>query len=288
MDECEFLIYDILGKTPDKMTGQEQTVFSDNWLADNTADNMDEDESDEYMIDSDEDDEDDVSFDEMLFVPKIVFNDNIQLEKEETDAECQNTLRQTPSKLQQSLEGGKPESEHGGKQEGCKSVMAKINGSLPQVNGNAQRQSTFPVKGLVQVNFDQMIAGRAKLSSSLAAQLNDNTAQNFEQNSDQESELSPSSPSRYMNKFRELRLLDLEIENKVLKNRYMKLKIFQMEQSLGLEHCKEVKDLSDFGGKTPLCKSTILNVRNNEQGNDHNSHHKLAGLVPSKSGKLRA
>src|SRR5690606_2674272 len=50
---------------------------------------------------------------------------------------------------------------------------------------------------------------------------------NFDAASDPEpDQLSTSSPNnRYMNKFRELRLLDLEIENKVLKNRYMKLKI---------------------------------------------------------------
>ena len=41
----------------------------------------------------------------------------------------------------------------------------------------------------------------------------------------------------------EQRLMDLEIENKILKNRYMKLKILKLEKNLGFDHCDEVKDL---------------------------------------------
>ena len=300
MDECEFLIYDILGKTPDKMTtNQEQAIFAENWMAGNEGEDAMDDESDEYMIDSDEDDEDDVSFDEMLFVPKIVFNDNIAgIEKEEmehdspqgTVAQVGNT-RQSPSK--QSMEKAE-QSELMIKQEQLNKPSAiKNGGQMSVLNGNAQRQ-TYPNKcfsNAQQANIEYIGTGRSMVKCSPMPL---SESGNFEQNSDQESELSPSSPRRYMNKFRELRLLDLEIENKVLKNRYMKLKIYQMEQNLGLEHCKEVKELSEFNNKvsSPQCKSMSTFANKNDQSNNeqmNNSHHKMNNLGQAKcnNNKLR-
>lgn len=281
MDECEFLIYDILGKTPDKVvTNQEQANYAEeNWIAAaNEGEHLDEEESDEYMIDSDEDD--DVSFDEMLFVPKIVFNENLQVEREEMEHESQCNLNLTThrqSLAKQSLEKG-GESDLMSKPEMNKLMLTK-NGT--PVNGHAQRHS-FPLKSFAstQGNTEQHIVGNHSLKYQLMP-LSDSG--NFEVTSDQETELRPNSPSRYMNKFRELRLLDLEIENKVLKNRYMKLKVFQLEQSLGMEHCKEVKELEKV--PSPQMKSIgafkLSEQSNSEQVNNAN-HKPVSGKSTNK------
>ncbi|UXI19974.1 multidrug resistance-associated protein 1 [Sarcoptes scabiei] len=46
-----------------------------------------------------------------------------------------------------------------------------------------------------------------------------------------------------LRKHQEKRLVELEIENKILKNRLIKLKVFELEQNLGFDHCNEVRDL---------------------------------------------
>lgn len=111
-----------------------------------------------------------------------------------------------------------------------------------------------------------------------------------------------SSPNvRYVNKFRELRLLDLEIENKVLKNRYMKLKIFQLEDRLGVEHCKEVKEFKvEVGGEIAVdngssSPSQSIKTAANEQTTANNgeqqlnlNNHKVNNVVGGPSANKKA
>lgn len=204
MDECEFLIYDILGQTPDKSIKPPETIptptFSETAttaVITNGGGGGEEEESDEYMIDSDEEDEDDVMFDEMLYIPKIVFSDNVasnNVEKEEFEKQL--SPQPIPRAAQIKSES-KPESKIAKEQTNCR-FMAK----------NCQIITAKPSQEISQPQRKLCNNGEPKSDST--------------------------------------RLLDLEIENKILKNRYMKLKIFELEQSLGLDHCKEVNDLIEY------------------------------------------
>lgn len=291
MDECEFLIYDILGKTPDKSNTtnlEAEALFSETWpveINNDDDENMD-DESDEYMIDSDEEDEDDVSFDEMLFVPKIVLSDNLSDDKDsvmkqaESTSSIMNNGRQLSGK-----EMPKSNDDHSGLCKPDSSKLAK-NGSVSIANGNGQQQQQqrhysnkcYPigVQQMQQTNQQQQHGNQFDTignHSNNKCSITLSDLSNFETGSDQEIDRTQSSPNRYMNKFRELRLLDLEIENKVLKNRLMKLKIYQLESNLGLEHCKEVKELNDFS-------KGVQSITNN---NEHNKSNNISSPKGSKS-----
>ena len=218
MDECEFLIYDILGQTPDKVARQSDTsTFNENV----PTNGVDDEESDEYMIDSDED-EDDVMFDEMLYIPKIVFNDNVPNCNNEKEFEKQASPNQTPS----------------------------INCSSKQINETKMIKSE-------NNGYQQRYMVKNCHANTKPNQVNDQTANRH--NSKMQT---VNSNEENLKLNTNTRLIDLEIENKILKNRYMKLKIFELEQTLGLDHCKEVKELMDYKFAQMQCHNN--NSRSNK------------------------
>lgn len=205
MDECQFLISDLLGQTPDKtkvnLKTLEERVLQSN--AEEIDEEMDDDESDEYMIDSDEDDE---MYNEMLLIPKVVINenDNAQSYKLNEDG------------ILTSLPGGTAKSK-------AKNPMANQQHTVP-INSN--HKNTKSNSNTSQLNGYITNGGRTGKT-------------NHELNSSSSNDLK-------INEFENKRIVELDIENKLLKNRYMKLKIFKMEKDLGVEHCSEVKELNSI------------------------------------------
>ncbi|KPM07451.1 hypothetical protein QR98_0059450 [Sarcoptes scabiei] len=220
MDECEFLISDLLGKTPDRSTirfmnggvGGKQTPSILN-LDSNEISNNDED-FDEYMIDSDDDDDDDdddedgaMFVDEMLLIPKIVIDDNDSLMMDKFSK--QNHLQQQQKRIESessssilTVRDNNVDSKH-------------LNGSKTDfIVNNHRKFNNFRGTSLPYLHNHRKIPMR---------QL-DNGGEN-------------------LRKHQEKRLVELEIENKILKNRLIKLKVFELEQNLGFDHCNEVRDL---------------------------------------------
>ncbi|XP_046920632.2 uncharacterized protein LOC124500586 [Dermatophagoides farinae] len=205
MDECEFLISDILGQTPDKsMIKKIQNGFKQQQMKttikhennneiDDDEDEVDEEEEeemiesdDEYMIDSDEEDSQFI-MDEMLLIPKIVINDHPNNKS--------NSMTNNESSNMKNNVKNQPHVIH--------HRNNNNNGTTTMVNGNGKPSSSSS-KPIIQnvINNDHQ----------------------YEYQSEQ-------------------RLLELEIENKILKNRYMKLKILELEKNLGFSHCEQVKEL---------------------------------------------
>lgn len=205
MDECEFLISDILGQTPDKsMIKKIQNGFKQQQMKttikhennneiDDDEDEVDEEEEeemiesdDEYMIDSDEEDSQFI-MDEMLLIPKIVINDHPNNKS--------NSMTNNESSNMKNNVKNQPHVIH--------HRNNNNNGTTTMVNGNGKSSSSSS-KPIIQnvINNDHQ----------------------YEYQSEQ-------------------RLLELEIENKILKNRYMKLKILELEKNLGFSHCEQVKEL---------------------------------------------
>ncbi|XP_027202925.1 uncharacterized protein LOC113796837 [Dermatophagoides pteronyssinus] len=223
MDECEFLISDILGQTPDKSMlkkiQQQQNAFkqqplpssqqiktmikcSNNNIDGDDIDCIDDDDDDiehdedeedemmesddEYMIDSDEEDSEFI-MNEMFLIPKVVINDN----------------------------------DHSNiKSNSSSSSMIKNGKNQSQIVNHHHRNHNH------QGNQGSMVNGSKLSSTTTSKSIHINNINDDHQ--------------YYQN---EQRLMDLEIENKILKNRYMKLKILKLEKNLGFDHCDEVKDL---------------------------------------------
>lgn len=204
MDECQFLISDLLGQTPDKtkMIPKTERVLPSN--ADEMDDDLDDDESDEYMIDSDEDDE---MYNEMILIPKVVINenDNAQSYKLNDDAIVTNKSGTVKTAAKNPIPN----------HQNANPINSNKNNTNNKPNSNTNQLNGFITNG------SRMAKTNPELNSTPNTELN-----------------------KTINELDNKRLLELDIENKLLKNRYMKLKIFKMEKDLGVEHCSEVKELN--------------------------------------------
>lgn len=205
-------------------------------IEDEGEDDEDEDEDDEDEDEDDDDDEDDDElYDNMqLFIPKIVFDENPgQQHNSKPSFEGAN------SKLRQHLlQPHYPQCKMAQQQQ---QQQAKKVSTTMMANGNGH--------GRGHSHHRAMIHGRAPASSQYhtyrtSRMNNENDASDLDDVSNSISNVNTNTNvATCLAKVRELKLLELEIENKRLKNRFMKLKVWSMERSLGLEHSKEVREI---------------------------------------------